>query len=82
LIRDPDSGVRFNARQELLDPHGTPHTNSEYAEQGLAWEDVERLANAFRQAERGENLHDPLRYAGELALKKFAQRLDSSDQPR
>jgi hypothetical protein len=81
LIRDPDSQVRLSARQELLDAHGAPYANSNYAEEGLAREDVERLANAFRQAERGENLHDPLRYAGELALKKLIERLDAPDQP-
>lgn len=82
LIRDPDWDVRFEAQHELFDSHGFLGADNERLYSlGLTRLDGEQLANAYRQAERGENLHDPLRYAGELALKKFTQHLDAPDQP-
>lgn len=76
LIRDPDPNVRRMAFHELQ--QGNP---ASIAHWGLDLSEVESLTRSYERAAQGENLHDPLRYAGELALKKLIERLDAPDQP-
>jgi hypothetical protein len=75
LMRDPSPRVRFEARDEFApdEPDLTEHW-------GLTSEDAERLDAAYRLAEHGENLHDPVRHAGEVALSRLAQIIDSQQQ--
>lgn len=77
LIRDPDEGVRREARDEFK--VDAPDLTERWA---LTREDALRLHRAYWFAEQGVDLHCPFHHAGEIALKHFVRLLDVSAKPQ
>ncbi|MGC9539211.1 hypothetical protein [Streptomyces sp. UG1] len=71
FLRDPDAEVRAKAFDLLDDSVEDPE---------LTPADILRLTNAYYEAERGENLHDPVRHAGELALRRLVSLMEPENE--
>ncbi|WP_279927376.1 hypothetical protein [Streptomyces chengmaiensis] len=71
LLRDPEHEVRAKAFDEMEDALEDPE---------LTPADIFRLTNAYHEAEQDENLHDPVRHAGELALRRLVSLMDSENE--
>jgi hypothetical protein len=78
LIRDPALNVRSDAH-DVVDVNADSLSLLKW---GLTPQDARLLDDAYRSAEQGLNLHDPVAYAGELAMRRLVQRSPSAmDQP-